>query len=55
MKNWGQTLEKKSVFDLVILHAVRQHTTAGLTVSDVTTQAIKELTGSMVILGEPQG
>ncbi len=42
-------------FDLVILHAVRQRTTAGLAVSDVTTQAIKELTGSMIILGEPKG
>ncbi|NJM77992.1 MAG: universal stress protein [Acaryochloridaceae cyanobacterium RU_4_10] len=42
-------------FDLVILHAVRQRTTAGLAVSDVTTQAIKELTGSTIILGEPKG
>jgi Kef-type K+ transport system membrane component KefB/nucleotide-binding universal stress UspA family protein len=42
-------------FDLVILHAVRQRTTAGLAVSDVSTQAIKELTGSTIILGEPKG
>ncbi|MCG9892390.1 MAG: cation:proton antiporter [Thermosynechococcaceae cyanobacterium MS004] len=47
-------VQESNNFDLVILHAVRQRTTAGFAVSDVTTQAIKELTGSMIILGEPQ-
>ncbi|WP_404783712.1 cation:proton antiporter [Altericista sp. CCNU0014] len=48
-------VQEAKYFDLTILHAVRQRTAAGLAVSDVTTRAIDELTGSMVILGEPKG
>ncbi|MBD2579451.1 cation:proton antiporter [Oscillatoria sp. FACHB-1406] len=40
-------------FDLVVLHSRRRRTVAGLAVSDVTTEVIKKLNGSMVIFGEP--
>lgn len=41
------------LFDLVVLHAVRQRTTVGLGISDITTEVVNELTVSMVLLGEP--
>ncbi|MBW4623255.1 MAG: cation:proton antiporter [Cyanosarcina radialis HA8281-LM2] len=41
-------------FDLVILRSRRHRTTAGgLAISDITTQLMPRLTGSVVILGEP--
>ncbi|WP_066380780.1 cation:proton antiporter [Anabaena sp. CA = ATCC 33047] len=40
-------------FDLAVLRAVRYRTTGGLAVSQVTTQVIKELTCSIVLLGAP--
>lgn len=39
--------------DLVILRSVRRRTAGGLTVSDVTTRVIKQLTCSTVLFGEP--
>ncbi|MBE9199555.1 MULTISPECIES: cation:proton antiporter [unclassified Nodularia (in: cyanobacteria)] len=39
-------------FDLAVLRSVRYRTTGGLAVSQVTTQVIEELTGSIVLLGE---
>jgi hypothetical protein len=41
------------LFDLVVLNAARQRTTVGLAISDITTKVVNELTGSMVLLGEP--
>ncbi len=40
-------------FDLVVLRSTRYRTAGGLAVSEVTTQVIKELTCSIVLLGEP--
>ncbi|AKG20708.1 cation:proton antiporter domain-containing protein [Calothrix sp. 336/3] len=45
--------EAKS-FDLVVLRSVRYRTTAGLAVSEVTTEVIKALQSSIILLGEPQ-
>ncbi|MDY6937175.1 MAG: cation:proton antiporter [Cyanobacteriota bacterium] len=39
--------------DMVVLRSRRRRTAGGLAVSDVTTQVIKKLNGSMVLLGEP--
>ncbi|MBE9125823.1 MULTISPECIES: cation:proton antiporter [unclassified Coleofasciculus] len=46
-------LKAAQSFDLVILRSVRRRTAGGLTVSDVTTQVIQEITCSMVLFGEP--
>lgn len=46
-------VDKAQGFDLVVLRSVRYRTTAGLAVSEVTTQVIKELKSSIVLLGEP--
>jgi nucleotide-binding universal stress UspA family protein len=43
---------KAESFDLVVLRAARYRTAGGLAVSEVTTQAIKELNCSVVLLGE---
>ncbi len=40
-------------FDLVVLRSTRYRTAGGLAVSEVTSQVIKELTCSIVLLGEP--
>ncbi|MBE9221446.1 cation:proton antiporter [Cyanobacterium stanieri LEGE 03274] len=40
-------------FDLVMLRSVRRRTAGGLAVSDVTTQTIKKLKRSVILLGEP--
>jgi nucleotide-binding universal stress UspA family protein len=48
-------LQAAPVFDLVVLRSMRRRTVAGLAVSDVTTEVIKELTCSLVMFGEPQG
>ncbi|MBW4490458.1 MAG: cation:proton antiporter [Trichocoleus desertorum ATA4-8-CV12] len=40
--------------DLVVLRSLRRRTTAGLAISDVTTQIVQQLTCSIVMLGEPQ-
>jgi Kef-type K+ transport system membrane component KefB/nucleotide-binding universal stress UspA family protein len=44
---------KAESFDLVVLRAARYRTAGGLAVSEVTTQAIRELKCSVVLLGEP--
>ncbi|HEY9747477.1 MAG TPA: universal stress protein, partial [Allocoleopsis sp.] len=41
-------------YDLVILRSLRRRTTAGLDISDITTQIAQQLTCSVVLLGEPQ-
>jgi Kef-type K+ transport system membrane component KefB/nucleotide-binding universal stress UspA family protein len=41
-------------YDLVVLRSMRRRTAGGFAVSDVTTQVLKELTGSVVLFGEPQ-
>jgi Kef-type K+ transport system membrane component KefB/nucleotide-binding universal stress UspA family protein len=46
-------IEQAQAFDLVVLRSVRYRTAGGLSVSEVTTQVIKELKGSIVLLGEP--
>jgi Kef-type K+ transport system membrane component KefB/nucleotide-binding universal stress UspA family protein len=46
---------KAESFDLVVLRAARYRTAGGLAVSEVTTQAIRELKCSVVLLGEPHG
>ena len=40
--------------DLVVMRSERQRTAVGLAISDVTTQVVKQLTCSLVLLGEPQ-
>lgn len=40
--------------DLVVMRSERQRTAMGLAISDVTTQVVKQLTCSLVLLGEPQ-
>ena len=40
-------------YQLVILRSMRRRTAAGLSVSDVTTKVLSELTGSVIIFGEP--
>ncbi|HHP7232539.1 MAG TPA: cation:proton antiporter [Xenococcaceae cyanobacterium] len=39
--------------DMVVLRSMRRRTAGGLAVSDVTHRAIKDLTGSIVLFGEP--
>jgi Kef-type K+ transport system membrane component KefB/nucleotide-binding universal stress UspA family protein len=46
-------IQQAQAFDLVVLRSVRYRTAGGLSVSEVTTQVIKELKGSIVLLGEP--
>jgi nucleotide-binding universal stress UspA family protein len=46
-------IQQAQAFDLVVLRSVRYRTAGGLSVSQVTTQVIKELKGSIVLLGEP--
>ncbi len=46
-------IEEAANFDLVILRSVRYRTTGGLAVSEVTTEVIKGLKSSIVLLGEP--
>ncbi|MGL5804301.1 MAG: cation:proton antiporter [Xenococcaceae cyanobacterium] len=45
---------KAESFDLVVLRSARYRTAGGLAVSEVTTQVIKELNCSLVLLGEPE-
>ncbi|CEJ48500.1 cation:proton antiporter domain-containing protein [Umezakia ovalisporum] len=45
-------VRQAQAFDLAVLRSVRYRTTGGLAVSEVTTQVIEELTGSIVLLGE---
>ena len=40
--------------DLVVMRSVRHRTTAGLEMSDQTTQVLAQITSSLVLLGEPQ-
>jgi Kef-type K+ transport system membrane component KefB/nucleotide-binding universal stress UspA family protein len=47
-------IEQAKNFDLVVLRSVRYRTAGGLAVSEVTTRVIKELKGSIVLLGEPR-
>ncbi|MBD6615852.1 sodium:proton antiporter [Komarekiella sp. 'clone 1'] len=46
-------IQEAKAFDLVVLRSVRYRTAGGLAVSQVTTQVIKELKCSIVLLGEP--
>ncbi|MGJ3253215.1 MAG: cation:proton antiporter [Elainellaceae cyanobacterium] len=46
-------LDVSKEFDMVILRSMRRRTAGGLAVSDVTTQVIRSLTGSMILFGEP--
>jgi nucleotide-binding universal stress UspA family protein len=46
-------IQQAQAFDLVVLRSVRYRTAGGLSVSQVTTQVIRELKGSIVLLGEP--
>ncbi len=46
-------IREAKAFDLVILRSTRYRTAGGLAVSEVTTEVIKELNCSMVLLGEP--
>ncbi|WP_193193684.1 cation:proton antiporter [Nostoc sp. MG11] len=46
-------IREAQAFDLVVLRSVRYRTAGGLAVSQVTTQLIKELKCSIVLLGEP--
>ena len=51
--NVAQTIVREAEgFDLAVLRSVRYRTTGGLAVSQVTTEVIEELTGSIVLLGE---
>ena len=45
-------VREAQAFDLAVLRSVRYRTTGGLAVSQVTTEVIEELTGSIVLLGE---
>ncbi|MDB9303986.1 MULTISPECIES: cation:proton antiporter [Cyanophyceae] len=45
-------VREAQAFDLAVLRSVRYRTTGGLAVSQVTTQVIDELTGSIILLGE---
>jgi Kef-type K+ transport system membrane component KefB len=47
-------IEQGRNFDLVVLRSVRYRTSGGLAVSEVTTQVMKNLKCSIVLLGEPQ-
>jgi nucleotide-binding universal stress UspA family protein len=46
-------LKVAKLADMVILRSLRRRTIAGLGVSDITTQLIKELSCSLVLFGEP--
>jgi Kef-type K+ transport system membrane component KefB/nucleotide-binding universal stress UspA family protein len=46
-------IREAKTFDLVVLRSTRYRTAGGLAVSEVTSQVIKELTCSIVLLGEP--
>lgn len=46
-------IEEAVNFDLVVLRSVRYRTTGGVAVSEVTTEVIKGLKTSIVLLGEP--
>ncbi|WP_026733253.1 cation:proton antiporter domain-containing protein [Fischerella sp. PCC 9605] len=46
-------IREAKTFDLVVLRSTRYRTAGGLAVSEVTTQVVKELTTSIVLLGEP--
>ena len=48
----GAIVREAQGFDLAVLRSVRYRTTGGLAVSQVTTQVIEGLTGSIVLLGE---
>lgn len=46
-------IQEAKLYDLIVLNTVRHRTTAGLVVSDITTQVIRELSCSLVLFGEP--
>jgi Kef-type K+ transport system membrane component KefB/nucleotide-binding universal stress UspA family protein len=50
----GTILQAAKSVDLVMLHTVRYRTAGGLSVSEVTTQIVRSLTCSLILLGEPQ-
>lgn len=49
----GAILQAANDVDLVMLHTVRYRTAGGLSVSEVTTQIVKSLKCSLILLGEP--
>ncbi|MBD2522458.1 cation:proton antiporter [Nostoc sp. FACHB-133] len=49
----GVIIREAQAFDLAVLRSVRYRTAGGLAVSEVTTQLIRELKCSIVLLGEP--
>jgi Kef-type K+ transport system membrane component KefB/nucleotide-binding universal stress UspA family protein len=46
-------IREAKLFDLLVLRSFRYRTAGGLAVSEVTTKVVKELTCSLVLLGEP--
>jgi len=51
----GAILQESQSYDLVVLRSLRRRISVGeLAISDVTTQVVKQLTCSVVMLGEPQ-
>lgn len=46
-------IDSAQAYDLVVLRSMRRRTAGGLAVSDMTTRILKELTGSVVLFGEP--
>jgi Kef-type K+ transport system membrane component KefB len=51
----GAILQEAQSYDLVVLRSLRRRVSVGeLAISDVTTQVVKQLTCSLVMLGEPQ-
>jgi Kef-type K+ transport system membrane component KefB len=51
----GAILQESKSYDLVVLRSLRRRISVGeLAISDVTTQVVKQLTCSLVMLGEPQ-
>ncbi len=46
-------VQQAATRDLVLMRSIRRRTTGGLTVSDITTQVVKQLTCSVILFGEP--
>jgi hypothetical protein len=46
-------IQEATNYDLVVLRSIRYRTTGDLAVSEVTTEVIKGLKSSIVLLGEP--
>lgn len=46
-------LREAATYDLVVLRSLRRRSSAGLTMSDITTRIVNQLTCSVVMVGEP--